>query len=81
MAHVQISAARRGPALENGKTVMVKVDGVDLTDSLLADGLGIEWPQDVTIEDPIVVLRLAADVLDIDLPQSLLDAVITQAGA
>lgn len=81
MAHVQIHANPRGKQGGDDPVFRMVVDGVDITDSVLGDGFSIEWPDDLTYLPAIINLRLSADVLDLDLPQSLLDAIVTQAGA
>lgn len=83
MAHVQIhakSASIIDGVYGDDQECTVMVDGIDITDSVLADGFAIEWPEDMTRQNPIVCLRLSADILDIDMPRALLDAIVTRAG-
>lgn len=81
MAHVQIHAKPMSSDEARDQEFTLTIDGVDISSSVLADGFEIELPDTFPRDAPIVALRLTADVLDLDLPQSLLDAVITQAGA
>lgn len=74
MAHVQIHA-------ESGQDAKFSclIDGTDISASI--EAFDIEWPQNIHEGDPVVVLRVHADVLDLDVPQAVLDAVMTKAGA
>lgn len=81
MAHIQIHANPRGAQGSDDPVFRMVVDGVDITSAVLGDGFSIEWPDDLTYLPAIVNLRLSADVLDLDLSQSLLDAIVTKAGA
>lgn len=65
MAHVQITA---GP----GETKLL-VDGVDITESVLAEGFGIDFSK-VPAGPVVVSMKLRTDRLDLDLPDSIIDA-------
>lgn len=71
MAHVQF---RTGSAVTNGHESELIVDGVDITTHVLAEGFSISESDD---PDPlarewVVKLTLAADTLDVDLPDAVL---------
>lgn len=83
MAHVQIHA--QTSSIVDGTYVgdqqfSLKIDGVDISESVLGADFMIEWPEDLSREAPIICMRLSADVLDLDMPRSLLDAIVTKAG-
>lgn len=83
MAHVQIRA--KTSSIVDGTYVgdqefSLIVDGVDISQSVLGADFAIEWPEDLSREAPVVCMRLSADVLDLDMPRSLLDAIVTKAG-
>lgn len=83
MAHVQIHA--KTSSIVDGTYVgdqefSLKVDGVDISESVLGADFMIEWPEDLSRQAPVVCMRLSADVLDLDMPRSLLDAIVTKAG-
>ena len=65
--HIQIHMGR--------DKAQVLVDGFDLTPHVLAEGVRVDVGD--RIDQPSVVhLRLAADVLDIDLPEGILASVL-----
>ncbi|MGH3349306.1 MAG: hypothetical protein ACRDPS_01475 [Nocardioides sp.] len=72
MAHVLIHHDADAP-----KASLV-VDGVDLTRSVL--DLQVAVCPDGFDKPSVVTVELAADVLDLDVPQALLDAIVTKAG-
>ena len=76
MAHVQF---RTGDATTNGKIAQLVVDGVDITDHVLAEGFEIKSskPGDPNAEW-IVQFRVSAH-LDVELPAAVVYA--TQDGA
>lgn len=83
MAHVQIHA--QTSSIVDGTYVgdhafSLTIDGVEVSQSVLASDFAIEWPDDLSREAPVVCMRLSADVLDLDMPRSLLDAIVTKAG-
>lgn len=71
MTHVSI---RMGGKYENGKSVEVMVDGTDITSAILRDGFGVTFGS-APEEKSILHLQIIADELDIDLPDSVIDAV------
>lgn len=83
MAHVKIHA--QTSSIVDGVYVgdqefSLTVDGVEIGPSVLGADFMIEWPEDLSRQAPIVCMRLSADVLDLDMPRSLLDAIVTKAG-
>lgn len=83
MAHVQIRA--KTSSIVDGTYVgdhafSLTIDGVDISQSILGADFAIEWPADLSREAPVVCMRLSADVLDLDMPRALLDAIVTKAG-
>ena len=68
MPHVQIRYGSEGGGVPPASVV---VDGVDITDAVLRDGFGVEFPDD---HHAIVSMRLRADRLDVDLPGAVLEA-------
>lgn len=83
MAHVKIHA--QTSSIVDGVYVgdqkfSLTIDGVEVSQSVLASDFEIEWPDDLSRHAPVVCMRLSADVLDLDMPRSLLDAIVTKAG-
>lgn len=72
MAHVQI----RHDA--EAQTASLVIDGKDITKSVLE--LRVDVCPDGVNRPSVVTVEVLADVLDLDLPQSLLDAIVTKAG-
>jgi hypothetical protein len=72
MAHVQISLGDK-----SASTLKLVVDGVDLSDHVFTEGFGLVRVGD----DPLyeawgVSMILAADSLDIDLPDAVIQAIV-----
>lgn len=68
MAHVQIKAGSGIPG--SGQVI---VDGVDMTDCILAEGFAINCPREPSGQWS-VTMTLAADSLDVDLSDAVLNA-------
>ena len=69
MAHVQIRYGSEGGGVPPASVV---VDGVDITDAVMKDGFGVEFPAD---HHAVVSMRLRVNRLDLDLPAAVVDAV------
>lgn len=69
MAHIQIAY---GTPADGHPAARVLVDGVDITDAVLADGFGVEFEHDT--RRAVVSMKLRADRLDLELPDSIIDA-------
>lgn len=67
MSHVQIRQAHPG-------VYQCIVDGRDMTRDILAGTLSVEFPQDSEFDVARVTITLAADTLDIDMPDAILEA-------
>ena len=70
MAHVQI---RIGQADGDDRLASVVVDGVDLTKAVLAEGFAVEFNNPIQGKS-LVTMTLRVDRLDMDLPDSVLNA-------
>lgn len=70
MAHIKLGLA------EAGKYELL-VDGVDLSLSVMAEGFGIDFTGPV----PVVMMQLAADALEMDLPEAVVEAICAGEGA
>ena len=68
MSHVEIKKV-------DGHPPVLLVDGVNLSNSVLADGFKIEFADDRDRFAAYVHMTVAAEVLDADLPDSVLVAI------
>lgn len=68
MTHVKIRTGDAPGAFN------LEVDGVDMSMAVLAGGLRVEFPESYS-HPAMVHLVIAADVLDIDLPDAALEAI------
>lgn len=70
MAHVQIRSGDNGPM-----TLKVIVDGVDLTDHVYTEGFGlVQVGEDPEFRAWGVRMVIAAETLDVDLPDAVVQA-------
>jgi len=58
----------------------VEVDGVDFSAKVLAEGFGVEFANDPAVPDRVHMI-IAADVLDIELPNAVVDALRAESDA
>lgn len=71
MANVYI---RIGTDESDKRPAKVVVDGVDMTEHVLAAGFAVQMPAIPGEDHAVVTMRIRADRLEMDLPQSVLDA-------
>ena len=71
MTHVQISSNERG-------SYTLLVDGHDLSMAALADSLSVTFPRDDPGLRARVTFTVAADTLDLDLPESVVTVALKQ---
>lgn len=64
MAHVKLGLGEAGK-------YQLSIDGTDLSLSVMAEGFAVDFTGVV----PVVTMRLAADALDMDLPEAIIEAI------
>lgn len=70
MPHVQIRYGAEGGGVRPASVV---VDGFDITDAVLREGFGVEFPDD---HHAIVSMRLRVDRLVMDLPAAIVETLL-----
>ncbi len=68
MPHIKIHA-------EDGKPPSILVDGSEVNRMIMAEGFSIDTGDCMEFRPPTVTMVVAADVLDIDMPDAVLSAV------
>lgn len=74
MANVSI---RIGTTEDDKRPACVVIDGVDMTDHILATGFAVQLPNHPH-ERAVVTMSIRADRLDLDLPEAVIDAVAVE---
>lgn len=75
MTHVEIRYGVDKTSADD-RGACVKVDGVDITRAVLAEGFAVDFNRDPSQpHHATVTLRLRADQLDLDMPDAVLDAI------
>ncbi len=72
MAHVKIKMNPHGTTQEERFGLVV--DGVDIGKHVLADGFAINPGSGLAEDPPTLTIRLAATMLDLDLPAAVVEA-------
>lgn len=72
MTHVQIHAKPLSGSGGSDQEFTVSIDGVDISEAMLARDISITIPESFPISGAEVTFTVHADILDLDLPQAVL---------